>query len=81
MARFESEAGLLASLNHPNIAAIYGLEQSHSLRFLVLELLPGDTLAERLRRGPLRVPEALELAGQIADAIASAHDSGVILSS
>ena len=77
MARFEREAHLLASLNHPNIAAIYGLEQSNSLRFLVLELVPGDTLAERLRHGPLPVPEALELAAQIADAIASAHDTGV----
>ena len=78
MARFEREAQLLASLNHPNIAAIYGLEQSDNLRFLVLELVPGDTLAERLRRGPLTVQEALDLAGQIADAVAAAHDNGVI---
>ena len=74
MARFEREAQLLASLNHPNIAAIYGLEQSDNLRFLVLELVPGETLAERLRRGPLPVSEALELARQIADAVAAAHD-------
>ena len=78
MARFEREAQLLASLNHPNIAAIYGLEQSDNLRFLVLELVPGETLAERLRRGPLPVSEALELAGQIADAVAAAHDNGII---
>ena len=78
MARFEREAQLLASLNHPNIAAIYGLEQSDNLRFLVLELVPGETLAERLRRGPLPVSEALELARQIADAVAAAHDNGVI---
>ena len=78
MARFEREAQLLASLNHPNIGAIYGLEEDDSLRFLVLELVPGDTLAERLRRGPLPFAEALELAGQIADALAAAHDSGVI---
>ena len=78
MARFEREAQLLASLNHPNIAAIYGLEQSDNLRFLVLELVPGDTLAERLRRGPLPISEALDLATQIADAVAAAHDNGVI---
>ena len=78
MARFEREAQLLASLNHPNIAAIYGLEQSDNLRFLVLELVPGETLAERLRRGPLPISEALDLARQIADAVAAAHDNGVI---
>ncbi|TDI47528.1 MAG: serine/threonine-protein kinase, partial [Acidobacteria bacterium] len=78
MARFEREAQLLASLNHPNIAAIYGLEQSDNLFFLVLELVPGETLAERLQRGPLPVSEALELARQISDAVAAAHDNGVI---
>ena len=65
VARFEREAKLLASLNHPNIAAIYGLEQSEGTRFLVLELVEGQTLSERLVRGPLPVQESLELALQI----------------
>lgn len=78
LARFEREATVLASLNHPNIGGIYGLEESDGLRFLVLELVPGDTLAERLREGPLPLAEALELAAQIADALSAAHDSGVV---
>ena len=78
LARFKREATLLASLNHPNIGAIYGLEEADSLWFLVLELVPGETLAERLRRGPIPFAEALELAGQIADALAAAHDNGII---
>jgi serine/threonine protein kinase len=69
---------VLASLNHPNIGGIYGLEESDSLRFLVLELVPGQTLAERLQEGPLTVAEALGLARQIAAALAAAHDAGVI---
>ena len=78
IARFEREAKLLASLNHPNIAAIYGLEQSEGTRFLVLELVEGQTLAERLVRGPLPVQESLELALQIAEALEAAHEKGVI---
>src|SRR5689334_16955007 len=58
-ARFEREARLLASLNHPHIAAIYGLEQSGERKFLVMELAPGETLAERIKRGPIPVEEAL----------------------
>jgi serine/threonine-protein kinase len=77
LARFQREATVLASLNHPNIGAIYGLEESGSVRFLVLELVPGETLDERLSR-PLPLAEALELAGQIADALSAAHDRGVI---
>src|SRR5215510_7034953 len=61
LARFEREARMLAALNHPNIAAIYGLEQSHGVPFLVLELVPGPTLAELLAAGPLEIPEALRL--------------------
>ena len=59
MARFEREAKLLASLNHPNIAAIYGLEQAEGKRFIVMELVEGETLAQRLSKGPLQIDEAL----------------------
>ena len=78
LARFEREAKLLASLNHPNIAAIYGLEQHEGTRFLVLELVEGDTLAERLKRGAIPVEESLKLALQIAEALEAAHEKGVI---
>lgn len=78
VARFSREARLLASLSHPNIATIHGFEESSGVRFLVLELVPGATLAERLARGPLPVREALGLAAQIAGAIEAAHDGGVI---
>ena len=78
LARFEREAKLLASLNHPNIAAIYGLEEHNATRFLVLELVEGDTLADRLNRGAIPVEESLKLALQIADALKATHDSGVI---
>jgi serine/threonine protein kinase len=73
MARFEREAKLLASLNHPNIAAIYGLEQGEGKRFLVLELVEGETLAQRLSREPLPVEEALGICRRIADALEAAH--------
>jgi serine/threonine-protein kinase len=76
--RFEREAKALASLNHPNIAGIYGLEQAGSARYLILELVPGETLAERLARGPLSVPEALEVCRQIAEALEAAHDRGIL---
>ncbi len=62
LARFKREAKVLTSLNHPNIASIYGLEQSESTHYLVLELVPGETLAERVSRGPIPVDEALEIA-------------------
>ena len=78
LARFEREAKLLASLNHPNIAAIYGLEEDSGTRFLVLELVEGDTLAERLKRGAIPVEESLKLALQIAEALEAAHEKGVI---
>src|SRR5512136_1442112 len=78
LARFEREAKLLASLNHPNIASIYGLEEADGKRFLVLELVEGQTLAERLHKGPLPVEEALEICRQIAEGLEAAHEKGVI---
>ena len=78
LARFEREAKLLASLNHPNIAAIYGFEEADDVRFLVLELVPGETLAERVAKGPLPVEEALEVCRQIAEGVEAAHEKGVI---
>ena len=76
--RFQREAKLLASLNFPNIAAIHGLEESDGTHFLVLELIEGDTLAERIRKGPIPVEESLKLALQIAEALEAAHEKGVI---
>ncbi len=78
VARFQREAKLLASLNHPNIAAIHGLEESDGTHFLVLELIEGDTLADRLKRGAMPVEESLKLALQIAEALEAAHEKGVI---
>ena len=83
--RFEREARALASLNHPNIAAIYGLEESASAHTssasataIVMELVDGETLADRLRRGPLALDESLRVAGQIADALDAAHHKGIV---
>jgi serine/threonine-protein kinase len=78
LARFEREAKLLASLNHPNIAAIYGLEEADGVRFLALELVEGETLAERVARGPVPVEEALGICRQIAEGVEAAHEKGVI---
>ncbi len=78
LARFEREAQVLASLNHPNIAAIYGLEQFEGIRFLVLELVDGETLAERLRKGAMPAQEALAAACQIAEALEAAHEKGIV---
>src|SRR2546426_7231863 len=77
-ARFEREARLLASLNHPHIGAIYGFEDAGNVPALVLELVEGDTLDDRVRRGPLAFSEALSVAHQIADALDAAHASGII---
>ena len=76
--RFEREAKLLASLNHPNIASIYGLEEVDGKRYLILEYVEGDTLEKRLLRGALPVDEALPIAKQIAEAIEAANEKGVI---
>jgi len=78
VARFQREAKLLASLNHTNIAAIYGLEESGGTNFLVLELVEGQTLADRIKAGPIPVEESLKLALQIAEALEAAHEKGVI---
>ena len=78
LARFEREAKVLASLNHPNIGAIYGLEKSGDTRALVLELVEGPTLADRIKQGPIPLDEALPIATQIADALEAAHEQGVI---
>jgi serine/threonine protein kinase/Tol biopolymer transport system component len=77
-ARFEREAKLLASQNHPNIAGIYGFERASDEQFIVMELVDGETLADRIALGPIPVPEALHIAKQIADALEAAHEAGVI---
>jgi serine/threonine protein kinase len=78
LGRFDREAKVLASLNHPNIASIYGLEEADSKKFLVLELVDGEDLAKRIARGPLPVDDSLAIARQIAEALEAAHDQGVI---
>ena len=78
LARFTREAQILASLNHPNIAAIHGIEESEGTRALVLELVEGPTLADRISQGPLPLDEALPIAKQIAEALEAAHEAGVI---
>ena len=78
LARFEREARVLASLNHPNIAAIYGVEEADGKRFLVLELVEGETLAERLSKGPLPLEEVLDVCRQIAEGLEAAHEKSII---
>src|SRR6266850_2217906 len=78
IARFQREAEVLASLNHTNIAGIYGLEESVDSRFLILELVEGETLAERVARGPVPLDEALRIAMQVCEAIEAAHEKNVI---
>jgi Tol biopolymer transport system component len=78
LARFEREAQVLAQLQHPNIASIFGLEESSGVRALVMELVPGEDLAERLKRGPLQLDEALAVARQVAEALEEAHEKGIV---
>ncbi len=78
LARFEREAQLLAQLHHPNIASIFGLEESDGMKALVMELVEGPTLAERLEQGALPLDESLSLARQIAEALEEAHEKGII---
>src|SRR5262249_51438628 len=78
LSRFEREAKLLASLNHPNIAAIYGLEKHNGGHFLILELVEGETLADQFKRGAIPVEDALRLASQIAEALEAAHEKGIV---
>jgi serine/threonine protein kinase len=78
LARFEREAKVLASLNHSNIAAIYGFHEHEGFRFLAMELVPGEDLSTRLKRGSIAYPEVLEIAAQIADALDAAHEHGVV---
>jgi serine/threonine-protein kinase len=76
--RFQREAEVLASLNHPNIAAIHDLEETSGMRYLVLELVEGETLADRIVRGPIPVGEALAIAKQITEALEAAHERGIV---
>jgi serine/threonine protein kinase len=78
MGRFEREAKVLASLNHPNIASLYGLEESNGARALVMELVEGPTLAQQIKHGPLCLDEALPIAKQIAQGLEYAHECGII---
>src|SRR5437868_3957895 len=78
VARFQREAEVLASLNHPNIAHLYGLERSGGTLALVMELVEGPTLADRIAKGAIPLDEALPVAKQIAEALEAAHDQGII---
>jgi eukaryotic-like serine/threonine-protein kinase len=78
LVRFEREARLLASLNHPNVAHIYGFDTAHGAAALVLELVEGSTLADRIARGPMPLSEALAIARQIADGLDAAHEQGIV---
>src|SRR5262245_13582809 len=78
LSRFQREAQVLASLNHPHVAAIYGLEESDGVSALVLELVEGETLEERLFHGPIAVDDALAIARQIVQALEAAHDQGIV---
>src|SRR5438552_3074170 len=78
ISRFQREAEVLASLNHPNIAGIYDFQEAEGARFLVLELVEGETLADRIQRGPIPVNEALSIAKSICEALEAAHEKGIV---
>ena len=78
LARFQREAEVLASLNHPNIAHIHGLEEAGAVRALVMEFVEGEDLAQKIARGPIAIGDALPIARQIAEALEAAHDQGII---
>ena len=78
LARFKREAQILASLNHPNIAAIYGFQESEGVQALVLELVEGPTLADRIAQGRIPIDDALPIAKQITEALEAAHEQGII---
>ena len=78
IARFEREAKLLASLNHPNIAGVHGFDETEGTRFLVLEYVEGQTLGDALKKGPMAIEDALDIAKQVSEALEAAHDQGVI---
>src|SRR5262249_40434668 len=78
LARFQREAEVLAALNHPHIAHIHGLERANGMTALIMELVEGPTLADRLARGTIPVEDALPIAKQIAEALESAHEHGII---
>src|SRR5262245_33983272 len=78
IARFQREAEVLASLNHPNIAAIYDLQEAQGSHSLIMELIEGDTLAERIKRGRVPVEEALQIAKNICNALEAAHEKGIV---
>src|SRR2546425_3899019 len=78
LARFQREAQVLATLNHPHIGAIYGVEEKDGVRALVLELVPGVTLEERIALGPLPLDEGLDIARRVASALEAAHEKGII---
>ena len=77
-ARFQREAKVLASLNHPHIATIHGFEQANGEQFIVMELVEGESLAERIARGPIPLDDTLPIARQIAEALEAAHEQGII---
>src|SRR5262249_46328376 len=78
LGRFQREAQILASLNHPNIAQIYGLEQASGSDCIVMELVEGQTLAERMKQGPIPIDDAVQIARQVAEALETAHERGIV---